>query len=218
MAIIYSLAFTAANDTDIDTLSPSVGASGVTPLSGTSPRVTNNRARRRVTSVTEANYVTQESGGLATADYIVHRTLRRLAAGLGDNDFFRIYGRVVDASNLYRVTWFQGTFFLQKVIAGSSTTLGSATWSPTLNTDYIVSLACNGTALSVLVDASEVIPPVTDSDLSSAGQAGGTFNGSDGDDVTTTGWHESLFQVESFASGPSAAAIDDYLRLNGLIP
>ncbi len=157
----------------------------------------------------------QHSGSPASADYEVSGTITkqpqsttpartgvcaRMQAGV-HTLYFAIYSHDVTNIRLF------------KVVSGTQTQLGSS-YTYTLTGSAALKLVVNGSSISVALDGSTVIGPVTDTDIPSAGKAGVyAFNN------RVTGVGDSL-SLDNFSAddlggggGSSIAAISNYYRM-----
>lgn len=199
MAIVYQANTTAADSTELSTLSPTTGTNVISPISGADARILGNRISRRSTPTPESNGITNES--YSTANYIVTWPMWLVALETGTGAFFRNWARHASAGNAYAVQWFDGTLSLRSYTGGSPTTLGTYAWSPATSTVHQLVLELNGTSLTVKIGGTTVIGPVTDSTYSAAGQVGFSIFGTE--DPATTGWRIGAFTVDTITGGGS---------------
>lgn len=143
------------------------------------------------------------SGTPASADYDVEAIVRRVTA----SGNIGIVGRLdTSANTMYLAMWTAGgQWQLYKIVAGTSTQLGSSyNDNPANGTDRTVKLEMRGTAIKVYVDGTEQIS-VTDSAISAAGRAGWRGNGA----TASAGFHiDSLTASDSSTTVARSAAID----------
>lgn len=209
MAIVYQANTTAADSTELSTLSPTTGTNVISPISGADARIRGDRISRRSTPTPESNGITNES--YSTANYIVTWPMWLVALETGTGAFFRNWARHASAGNAYAVQWFDGTLSLRAYTGGSPTTLGTYTWSsPATATVHNLVLELNGTSLTVKLGGSTVIGPVTDSTYTSAGQVGFSIFGTE--DPATTGWRIGAFTVDTITGGGSSTRRRTVLR------
>jgi hypothetical protein len=122
---------------------------------------------------------------------------------------FGLLSRVTDGNNCYRVYNSTGNNLqLRRLIGGATNAMGSTdyAWSPTDGVDYTVEIVVLGSSISVKLDGSTVIGPVTDTTYTSASQAGLRIGGTGAEPNTTTGWHQDSFEVDTVSAGSSSIA------------
>lgn len=99
---------------------------------------------------------------------------------------------VVDSS-FYGMLYDNGVIQLVRANdAGVRTVLGSFNYTPTLNTDFTMTVVMNGTQISGLLNGTEVIAPVTDSVITRSGRFGLRIFG--GQSTESTGPHISKIE------------------------
>jgi hypothetical protein len=179
------------NDTNGTTLTSHTGATGATwtkhPSSGAgSIEIDANRAHQTVST----NSFYYASGIPGSADYDVQARLRQVS----DTGVMGITGRMSTSANtMYRLFYTAGgtdLWTLDKVVAGTGTTL--ATWSDTLanGDERTVRLQMQGSSIKGFIDGVERLT-ATDSAITAAGKAG--VRGNTG--TSTTGSHLDWFQA-----------------------
>lgn len=155
-------------------------------------------------------YTTNQT--ITTADYITQATFRQVTAESGNK--FRLMARRASASAMYFVEYDSATADLKlyKRTGGVNTQIGSSYgWTPSTVTDYVVQLICQGTSISVKLDGSTVIGPVTDATNSAAGQAGFLVTSS-GAFATTKDWHIDNISVDTIVSAATAVISSGYAQ------
>jgi hypothetical protein len=124
---------------------------------------------------TGAGAAYRHSGSPASADYSVFADLKRLATGTDPE--MGVCGRMAAAADTFYYVVYgnaSGSIRLFNRTAGSNTQLGSSyTVTFTLGQAYNIELRMSGNDISVYLDSSLIIGPVTDgSPITSAGKAG----------------------------------------------
>lgn len=169
----------AFKDTSFTALSshPSVGATA--PYASSWTRLGSGSADCDIESNTLVNGSTDNSnkcvykcaGTPANANYSVSAHIKKNAAtGKG---YMGVVARCTDVNNLYFAFYdaYDVAWLLFKRVSGTDTQIGAYSTSLSTGTTYLCKLTCNGTTISVDIDGTNRIS-VTDSALSSAGQAG----------------------------------------------
>ena len=207
MATLYDNPFTGTGDTLVQsqTLATISRGSRFTVITNLC-RILNNRAYRSADPTAE--YITDEVFG--TSSYTVTASMRQSTAETTNT--FRIIGRYVDASNYYFLEYALAStdIKLWKRVSGSNTQIGSSySWSPSTATIYAVALVINADQISVTLDGSTVIGPVTDTGVpatSSPNQIGFRLN-SAGTNASTKDWQIDRILVTDFASSGGSPLI-----------
>ena len=190
---IFASNFTAANNTDLLSISQSPYNNFIGDFADNC-RITNNRVRR-TTGATSSGWVrTNES--FPSGGYLAVARILRPNAGSGTTDVFRFTVSGTDRNNCYRVSWFNDTLTLGRVVGGSNTTIGgsalSLTWGNGVTRDIGLRFNTATGLIELLVDGA-VERSGTDTTYTNAGHVRINTDGAAGDDATTTGFHyESL--------------------------
>lgn len=193
MGILHLSQFTAANGTNVGTLTPAVGNTLVNDGGGSST-VQDNRA---FTSNVFSRYRTNQT--LGTADYQIRAVARRIAA-TSDKEELGLQARfTAGAADAITVKASKTAIQMFKVVSGVETTVSSAyTWSPSTAVDYTLDLLVVGTSASVKLDGVEIISPQTITDVTAEANAAWYLFGPDSN--ATRGWHLDTFEVSDFAA------------------
>lgn len=207
MATLYDNPFTGTGDTLVQSQTLATISKGSRfALVTNSCRILSNRAYRSADPTGE--YITDEVFG--TSSYTVTASMRQSTAE--STNTFRIIGRYVDASNYYFLEYALAStdIKLWKRVSGSNTQIGSSySWSPSTATIYAVALVINADQISVTLDGSTVIGPVTDTGVpatSSPNQIGFRLN-SAGTNASTKDWQIDRILVTDFASSGGSPLI-----------
>lgn len=200
-------------DTSGTTLASHTGETGATwtqhgSFAGALQISSANRCRKSDTS----NAVYHASGSPAGADYEVVATVSFVTVLA--NDFVGPAGRInTGANTFYWVVYAQsaGQIQLRKNVAGSITTLGTASMSPSNGDTWLLKLRMVGTTIKALskgpLDADYVEQvSVTDSAISAAGKAGVVILNSGGQS-DSTGGHVTTITGDDILSGPTASFV-----------
>lgn len=150
------------------------------------------------------------AGSPASADYTV--TADVVAVSEISLDLSGVVGRVNTAADTsYQAFHYEGggapVYRLQKNVAGSATVLGNFSSSA----GATVGLVMAGTSISLTVNGTPQVGPVTDSSISAAGKAGVILRLSG----ATAGYHLDNFSAADASSPPPPAAAP-YLPLLGV--
>lgn len=196
MATFVSDSFTDTSGTALSSHTGETGATWTKHASYSTTLVISNANRVR-TDGTASTITYYASGAPASADYSVSMVLRQFtgAGHLG------VVGRVDTASNtLYRARFDGGgnVFHLQKLVAGTATLLGSYVHDMIDTEERTLKLVMQGDQISVEMDGSAIIGPLTDTGVTAAGKAGiyGFSTGSD-----STGIHGDTFTAVDIGGG-----------------
>jgi len=205
MAVVVNDTFTEASDT---TLASHTGETGATwakhaSYAGTI-RVIGATDRIRQDAVSGGDAVYYASGTPATAEYDVQASLY-VASNV---DFAGLCGRIDTAANTYYlVIYYQanGTWVLDKVVAGTATNLGTYTQALTLSQSYTVKLEIRDATKKVYIDGVERISSA-DNAITAAGKGGVRINASSNSGTDITGYHLDTFSVTDLSGGGSSIA------------
>lgn len=165
-----------------------------------------NRARNSASGGTGAVYY--HSGAPATADYTVSADLFFKEAN-GGTAHSGVTGRTDTAAHtMYKARYGGGAndrWELLKIVAGTTTLLGSSAEAITDETSHNIKLEMVGTAIKLYKGGGSVATvSVTDTDITAAGKAGlWLYNSASANN--TTGIHPDNFSGDDVASGITAA-------------
>lgn len=194
MALLYQNTFTAANGTKVQSVTPDIGSAMVNDGASDSA-VQNNRAYAQAPY---SRYRTNQT--FSTANYVSRGVARRIAS-TSDAEVVVIYARTNSGSTThYRAEASKTDIKLFKSVSGTSTQLGSTySWSPSVGVDYTIEVVCNGSSISVRLNSSDIIGPVTDTAVTASANAGFAFYGPDSN--STRGWHLDSLEVDDTIPG-----------------
>jgi hypothetical protein len=144
------------------------------------------------------------------ADYVVRATVTRTAAATG-TQAAGVMLRAVNGVNSYYLADYDansgaGRWRLRKTVSGTNTTLGTASATLTQDQAYLLEAVVIGDQLTLRVDGSVVVGPITDSALAAAGLVGVRLGGTNVfrlDDVQAAGV---LYTGSGSASLPALTA------------
>lgn len=204
--------FTEASDTTLASHTSEVGgtwqrmfgASAVVEVIASEDRV------HATTAATDCFYLNNATP--PTPDYRVTATARHHSSS---DASVMLVARGVDNSNYYVVRHDPGgAITLQKISGGSATSLGSASLSIALNTDFTIELTVNGTSIFGRVNGTVVT--ATDTAFTSAGRAGlrlqnaGRLDNISADDVPP-----GLFFSDTFTEATDTALASHTAEIGG---
>jgi hypothetical protein len=204
----YRHTFTAADTTQVTTLSPDTGSGAMVAQDANHWLVTSNRARQASNT---SSYIRTPTSSIGTADYVVNVTVR-LVSNTGTPSFtINARGNTLLSTDRYTILCNQASgLILRKTVSSTTTVLGTHSMSWTLNQDYLVQLVCNGDQIEAWLDGTRVLGPFTDTSLTAEGHAGLTYSMSTTPDATT-GWHTDTFDVsDDFPGAPSGPGFRSY--------
>lgn len=163
--------FTDTSDTALASHTPDQGGTWVQHSSFTlGTAVISNANRCRETTSQNEVTVYYNNAAPAAADYDVIVTIRTVSVlGIGG-----VIGRASSSANtmysfFYSVS--DGQYMLNRIVAGTTTTIGTFTTTLSVSTNYVLKLEMRAAAIKCYVDGVERIS-VTDSNITAAGFAG----------------------------------------------
>lgn len=163
-------------------------------------RVSSNRGARSGDSSATTRLNT--SAAISTSDYDVNLLIRATSLS-GDTTEIGIEARRSAASNedYYQLTVDATTVSLSKRVGGDGgTALDSASWSPAIDTDYVLTLQVDGTSIKGFIDGVEVVS-ATDSSHAGPGHVAVIGSGAAGE--TGWQWEYVIVQDPEAGAGPT---------------
>jgi hypothetical protein len=153
----------------------------------------------------------------SSADYSVSAQIFVKSTGTGD--LTAVAGRIATGANTcYYARSNANNWQLYKVVAGTPTQLGSNS-AQTLSdeTGYTIKLEMNGSSISLWVDGSRVIGPITDTAISAAGYAGFRMSGSGTGDSDTVGHHIDNWTADTLGATAHDIAQSGAIGITGAV-
>jgi hypothetical protein len=205
MAIIWRSTFTAADGTNVTSITPEVGGALLTVPGGVLPlQVTADRARTN----TGDNYSICQTPPLgANANYIVRAIARQITSA---SFSWKLHSRALWASGNVGVgyeLYYEPGFLRLRANDGSGwVVLGTTTsFTGSNGVDCTVELVCNGNQISAAINGTTRLGPFTNTLVSGANAAVLEVAESTGNQATA-GWHWDSFEVDTIGgSGPTPA-------------
>jgi hypothetical protein len=141
------------------------------------------------------------------ADYSVTAKVRKL--NNGDANGFGVLGRLNSSAYTCYLAVYNtpdSKWYLYSVVAGSYLSLGNSLQSLSVDTDYTLELVMDGDQISLKVDGSTIIGPVTNSAVTATGQPG-VWAFANTASTNTTQLHLDDFVASSFGSLAASVGI-----------
>lgn len=208
MAVIFSDTFTDTAGTNLTAHTPNIGTSW-SNVSGTATAGISdaNRARQLTATGSYDNVIYTATAASSPTDYEVSAVVRWLGS---DDDLISLVARY-SSGNFYKLDWFFSSGLLRIDSSGGGGLVQTTYGSPTINTNYTLAFRLVGTSLKAYVDGVEQLSTTNSSYTS--GVSGLRFQMQSASPSNSNGIHVDNFAVDDLASGPSAAALADYLRV-----
>lgn len=206
MSVEFLHTFSVANATLLQSAAANTGTN-LQSLTG-SGRVQSGRGYRSADPTME--YATNQA--FSVADYITQATWRQVTAETGNK--LRLMARRASANAMYFLEYDSATADVKLYVrsGGTNTQIGSShSWSPSTATDYVFQLICQGSSISVKIDGSTVIGPVTNATNTAAGQAGFLVTSS-GTNGTGKDWQIDNISVDTIVATSTAVISSGYAQ------
>lgn len=216
MATYFDLTFSGSNGDKVTIMTPAVGAS-MLDLVGNNQKLQTYGVCGTSAAGTQDAVITNDTFP-ADVDVVLNLIYKGSVSGTYEAE---LIGRRVNSSNCYQVSITQTDLTLYEQVSGSYTSIGTASTTPTVDVNTEYRLRMSGNQISVLKAGAVVIGPITNTGVSSAGQAVlGDYGATQkADSATPRGFFFTRLQVIDVPSGGSSVphAFVDGGAINSLV-